>query len=256
MATATNTSPARVIANRRNAQFSTGPRTEEGKARARANAVKHGLTGKGIALPTESVAAVEGLFDALTDELAPQTLIATFLTHQMALAIVRCQRAAKHENITLADRIRRAPLAFDEARTAHAEALLGVIATNPPLARRRLLATPEGVDLLANALIDLRDDLAATPFRWDHRRHERLATLLGLAARDFEGQAACVLSWAILGQWLGLDPAELADLDPAHRDGWAADRLIEQIDAEVDALMTHLNTLDQAEVARGPRSGR
>jgi len=40
------TSPARVAANRSNAQKSTGPRTSEGKARSRWNAVQHGLLAK------------------------------------------------------------------------------------------------------------------------------------------------------------------------------------------------------------------
>ena len=40
-------SAARVAANRRNAQLSTGPRTAEGKARSRRNALKHGLTTHG-----------------------------------------------------------------------------------------------------------------------------------------------------------------------------------------------------------------
>ena len=35
--------PAQLAANRANAQFSTGPRTPEGKARVSRNAVKHGL---------------------------------------------------------------------------------------------------------------------------------------------------------------------------------------------------------------------
>ncbi|MFO0887832.1 MAG: hypothetical protein U0790_01670 [Isosphaeraceae bacterium] len=37
------TSPARIEANRRNAQRSTGPRTEAGKDKVRLNALKHGL---------------------------------------------------------------------------------------------------------------------------------------------------------------------------------------------------------------------
>ena len=38
------TSQRRIEANRRNARRSTGPRTDDGKARSRLNAVKHGLS--------------------------------------------------------------------------------------------------------------------------------------------------------------------------------------------------------------------
>ena len=41
-------SEARLAANRENAQKSTGPRTDEGKAKTRFNSVKHGLTGATI----------------------------------------------------------------------------------------------------------------------------------------------------------------------------------------------------------------
>src|SRR5947209_6898245 len=42
-----------IEANRRNAAHSCGPKTEEGKARSRANALKHGLAGAGVVLPDE-----------------------------------------------------------------------------------------------------------------------------------------------------------------------------------------------------------
>ena len=48
-------SPAQIAANRANAQRSTGPRTEQGKARAASSSFKHGLyapkvEGVGVAL--------------------------------------------------------------------------------------------------------------------------------------------------------------------------------------------------------------
>jgi hypothetical protein len=46
-------SPAQIIANRENAQLSTGPRTDEGKSRTRLNGIRHGLTGQTILLPEE-----------------------------------------------------------------------------------------------------------------------------------------------------------------------------------------------------------
>jgi hypothetical protein len=47
------TSDARLNANRANSQCSTGPRTEEGKAKSSMNAVKTGLTGRTVLLPTD-----------------------------------------------------------------------------------------------------------------------------------------------------------------------------------------------------------
>lgn len=50
---AKKTSEAKIRANRENAKKSTGPRTEEGKNRAKRNAVKHGLAGGGEIEPDD-----------------------------------------------------------------------------------------------------------------------------------------------------------------------------------------------------------
>jgi hypothetical protein len=44
---------AQIEANQRNAQKSTGPRTEEGKNRSRLNALDHGCRANLMVLPTE-----------------------------------------------------------------------------------------------------------------------------------------------------------------------------------------------------------
>jgi hypothetical protein len=46
-------SDAQIAANRRNAQRSTGPRTPEGKAAVRLNALSHGLSARAVLLPGE-----------------------------------------------------------------------------------------------------------------------------------------------------------------------------------------------------------
>ncbi len=64
-------SPARLAANRANAQLSTGPSTPDGKLRSRVNAVKAGLTGATVLLPTEDAAGYERHIRAYEDELHP-----------------------------------------------------------------------------------------------------------------------------------------------------------------------------------------
>jgi hypothetical protein len=64
-------SAARLEANRRNAQKSTGPRTHEGKTRSRVNAVTHGLRAEIPILPDEDPQALEDRKAAWTAALAP-----------------------------------------------------------------------------------------------------------------------------------------------------------------------------------------
>jgi hypothetical protein len=54
-------SPAQIQANRRNALRSTGPRSDEGKAASRFNALKHGLEADSLVIPGEDPAELEAL---------------------------------------------------------------------------------------------------------------------------------------------------------------------------------------------------
>jgi hypothetical protein len=67
-------SAKQVEANRRNAQRSTGPRTDRGKAIARLNALKHGLrTQKVTVAPGEDPELYRALLINLVDEYQPET---------------------------------------------------------------------------------------------------------------------------------------------------------------------------------------
>jgi hypothetical protein len=52
---------AQVNANRLNAQRSTGPRSDEGKAASRFNALKHGIDARSLVIPGEDPAHLEAL---------------------------------------------------------------------------------------------------------------------------------------------------------------------------------------------------
>jgi len=69
----TKASEARRNANRANAQHSTGPRTEEGKAKSSLNAVKTGLTGRTVLLPTDDIHAYYEHLDRHFAEFSPAT---------------------------------------------------------------------------------------------------------------------------------------------------------------------------------------
>ncbi len=51
--------PAQIAANEKNAQLSSGPVSPEGKKVSSHNAVKTGLTGQTVLLPSDNVAAYE-----------------------------------------------------------------------------------------------------------------------------------------------------------------------------------------------------
>jgi hypothetical protein len=65
-------SEKKVIANQENALRSTGPKTSEGKAVVRFNAVKHGLLSRGTLLPTEDAKELAGLSERLRAQLVPE----------------------------------------------------------------------------------------------------------------------------------------------------------------------------------------
>ncbi len=65
------TSEKQARANRQNALKSTGPRTPEGKAAVRHNAVRHGLLAEEVLIAGEDEAAFADLGERLRDELQP-----------------------------------------------------------------------------------------------------------------------------------------------------------------------------------------
>src|SRR6202049_5090667 len=58
--------------NKAKAQKSTGPRTEAGKQRSSLNALRHGLTGQTVVLPTEDHSAYQRHSQAFLDEYRPK----------------------------------------------------------------------------------------------------------------------------------------------------------------------------------------
>ena len=244
-------SPARLLANRANAQRSKGPVTPEGKARSRANAVKHGLTGAGIALPTEDAAEVERRFTAMERELKPEGELGSYLVRRVAGLSVRVERSVRHESKMTADRVRRALDDYDEKRAAEVEEAFGRLATDPAASARKLLRTPEGVVRMIEAWLGIKDDLGRKQPTRPFALHLQMAeNLNGRRPGDLPISRSEALCHAMSLNFKFLGERDGAGLDEMARREWAKGQMVERIDEEVEALRELLETFDLDEITR------
>ena len=91
------TSDKQTEANRRNALKSTGPKTPEGKAAVRLNALKHGLLSRETLLPGEDEEALTELSDLLREELQPVGELQNLLVDRIISAYWRLSRLGRVE---------------------------------------------------------------------------------------------------------------------------------------------------------------
>jgi hypothetical protein len=90
-----------ILANRRNAQKSTGPRTPEGKAIVSQNAIKHGLTTAHDIISSESQAEFDLYRYQFLTELAPASPMESMLAERIVNLSWRLIRASRIHNQTI-----------------------------------------------------------------------------------------------------------------------------------------------------------
>jgi len=91
------TSVRQIEANRRNAQLSTGPITEEGKRRSRQNAVRHGLTAETVIDALEDADDYAAFQMAVTSDYDVQSAVERELVLRLASLLWRLRRATAIE---------------------------------------------------------------------------------------------------------------------------------------------------------------
>ncbi len=89
---------AQILANRRNARKSTGPRTSEGKAIVSQNAVSHGLSARRTVISSESQADFDLYRRQMFTELAPESPVQSMLAERIVCLSWRLKRAANIQN--------------------------------------------------------------------------------------------------------------------------------------------------------------
>jgi hypothetical protein len=92
---------AQIIANRRNAQKSTGPRTAKGRALVSQNAVTHGLSARKTVISSESQDDFDLHRDRLLAELSPDSPMQTVLAERIVAHSWRLKRIADIQNQTI-----------------------------------------------------------------------------------------------------------------------------------------------------------
>jgi len=126
-------------ANRLNAQKSTGPITDEGKARASQNAVKHGLTASSPVLLDEDPAEFEAFAAELRADLRPRTAMQRVLVERIIFVSWKLRRIPAIE-VATAESARDTHGSFyrvpaDQITAAH---VLSHEGYNPGLARLQM----------------------------------------------------------------------------------------------------------------------
>ncbi len=184
------TSEARRRANLRNAQKSTGPKTDAGKQQARTNALKHGLSAA-VVVSSEEAQALKNRTATWAADDPVHNENDLWMREQMILATVRIDRCQEEKRLLRRLEADRALLCWDEDQSRDAEILGARIGKNPSKVVAELRCSRAGVD-------------------WLLRRWEKLAAMLDNGATFEDDQRQLVLN--LLGEPIETRPADLADL--------------------------------------------
>ena len=245
-------SERRIRANRLNAQKSTGPKTDEGKEVARANAYTHGMTAV-VVVPWEERGETARRTDALQKQLAPDgDELGLILARHVSLLSMQVERCARHGDALTEERVRTAEADRIDARRAEAERLFTYIGAEGPTNHRRLLTMPEGIDLIVDQIEAIKLDTRNNGAAWDAYHGSSFDHLTGLRF-PFPLTRMMALSNLIdRDDASALDPAEIQGGDRLARRIWAAAEVVKIIDAELDRLRALRAQLVQAQPAAQP----
>jgi hypothetical protein len=171
-------SAAQIASNTQNAQFSTGPTSESGRARSALNSIKHGLSG--VSADVEARLSPEFL-DRRAKWAAEQKPVGeagNFALDRVVAATFRIERCERAIDDHMTDVQQRAKLAWDQDRDLEAATIAARLAKDPVVASRQLRTTLSGVILLIEAWFLLASTL--DPGDWSEAEASRALDLLGV----------------------------------------------------------------------------
>jgi hypothetical protein len=149
------------------------------------NALKDGLTGKGVVLPAEELEALAAKRAAYAADMKPSDTYEDQLVDQVALASMRMDRAVRIEFTRRAQASGRALTSWADDRRVAAEELALKLPKKPALIARQLRQTLQGCELLIDRWRGLLR-VAEAGTAWDEARRSRALDLLGVPVEDRE----------------------------------------------------------------------
>ena len=179
-------SPARLAANRANAQKSTGPVTPEGKAVPPStwSGSWSLCCAETVVLPGENADDFEAVRQNLSDEHNPQTVTEQYLIDTMATARWALQRAQRQENAVLTQRVNEAVAQCnpaDEEACNDARELAMFDGSKEGALRLRYMTAQDNIfnralrNLMSLRRLRLREEKAAETTRRQREREEQAA---------------------------------------------------------------------------------
>ena len=145
-------SEKQILANRRNAALSTGPKTDEGKAQSRANAITHGLTAVTL-VPSDQKEKSKARFAAWFACLKPEDALQEFqleLAVEASLRIENCQARELERKIELAEIASDPGPQWETDRQREVAKLARSLKRNPEMVALQLRSMPAGREWLIN----------------------------------------------------------------------------------------------------------
>jgi hypothetical protein len=194
-----STSQTRTDINRANAKHSTGPRTAEGKARSRMNAMTHGLRAEEVVIPTEDASEFAEFLAAWIADWNPPTMARRQLVEHAAVAAWRLKRCVRLESSRIGLRIKTAHDIWDASMDKTLDEIVEEFGNDPAGCVEKLRSTCAGVCRLLDFWSEIEGAAASPEFWHDYDDHHfRFINLHGFCAGDIGAAELKDLSWRLV----------------------------------------------------------
>jgi hypothetical protein len=182
------TTDRQIASNQSNARQSTGPKTPEGKARSRANALKHGLAAETLVIDGFEADFIERKAQWEQD-IQPTTPECHFALEAVVACTFRIEECRRNINARLDREITRACLVWNLDREADAALIASKLAKQPELVSRQLKGSKYGVELILRTWDLLGESLDAKKGAWSDPELSTVFDLLGTPGHLRDGRA-------------------------------------------------------------------